>query len=129
MRKKQILISILIFFMVLYLHNSNFSEGISIPFPLFSHSESEIQEDLKLTVTINSRILKWDSILALKLSIMNISTNQTIPNTNVDLKVYAHRIIYLKTNITLKYYLIYENMKLKNGTKEIIKYIPHIPTL
>ncbi len=129
MKKRQVLIIAWIIITSLYIPIHKTSEVTTLLYPLSSYSKSDSQEDLKLTVSINSRILKWDSFLTLDVSLKNTTSNKPVPNRGIELKAFVRSTIYLKVNISIRYFLIYEHITLSNETRKVYQFIPHVPTL
>ena len=131
MKKLQVSLIFIICISLMYLNIDVSNEEISYFYPLCSHTESisNTMENIKLTVSINSILLKWDTIFDLKLSLINQTNNQSLLNSKVLIKAYMHQNLYLKLNISIPYYFIYEDIELSNNITEFMRYIPHVPTL
>lgn len=94
-----------------------------------SYSQSNLKDDVNLTVTINSRYLHWDETLKLNVTITNSTSGGLILNSTIFLNITTVREFYYIIIKTWPYSLECDSYEASSGFLERSIVIQHIPTL
>lgn len=93
------------------------------------YSESNVVGDVNLTVTVSSQNLKWDDTFYLNITIINTTTQEFIPNSNVYLNISSLVEIFIIIPMSNLYYITFGLCDLPTGSINRSYSIEHVPTL
>ena len=91
------------------------------------YQDSVQSQGINLTIGVSSRYLTWDQTLIIQIYLYDLSNN-TIPSSNLFLKITTISYVYITYNISLPFTLFTNNFTNINGFKEIYVPILHVPT-
>ena len=120
---------ILIILVVLIASNLNFNHNHVSRANLGNYSQSNVLGDINLTITINSQNLQWDDNLNLNITVMNTTSLELLPNSQISLNISSFVEIHLIIPMSQTYNLAYESINASNGFAFRSILIQHVPTL
>ena len=91
------------------------------------YKDSVQSQGINLTIGVSSRYLTWDQTLTIQIYLYDLSNN-TIPSSNIYLKISTVSYVLIGYNISLPYSLLNNNFTDTNGFREIYVPILHVPT-
>ena len=94
-----------------------------------SYSQSNVLADVNLTVTVNSQNLLWDEILEININIINRTSMELIPNSQILLNITSIMDVTYVIPMKYIYILAYEPIVASTGSINRSFLIQHIPTL